>query len=198
MITATIKNLFPLGLRIVLLMLILGLFPPAGLGADPAISESQIKAVYLYNFLHFITWPDNCGSPSNEIPTTISVLGSSPVGQALDELAATITQDKKLPITIRHYQSPSDIKNCQILFLGPTTAPHVRAISGKIKTPLLTVADTENFLVDGGMINLVRFQGKIRYTINREAAESVGIQLNSQLLKTALKVIDNSENQPEE
>ncbi len=53
-----------------------------------ARSENEIKAVYLYNFIKFITWPQE--------PTTsdinICIYGDSPFGQQTDKLIATVPE----------------------------------------------------------------------------------------------------------
>ena len=52
--------------------------------------------------------------------------------------------------------------------------------------PVLTVADTDGFLDDGGIINFKLEGSKVRFEINQQAAERVGIKISSKLLRLAV------------
>src|SRR4051812_28059903 len=52
--------------------------------AQPAARESQIKAVFLYNFVRFVDWPPSA-FPDAQSPLVIGVLGEDPFGTALDD-----------------------------------------------------------------------------------------------------------------
>ena len=54
---------------------------------------------------------------------------------------------------------------------------------------ILTIADTKGFLEAGGIINLMMEEKKVRFEINMVAAKKSGIQIRSQLLRLAKKVI---------
>lgn len=174
--------------RACLFFLLFSTVPILSYGGQPSIRDDQLKAVYLYNFLHFISWPVACKVPFNETPITIGVIGSSPVGLALDDLAKSISESKKRPMNVIHHNTGDDITNCQILFVSTKEAHRFQDILPSIKAPVLTVADTEDFLNNGGMITMLTIQDKVRYNINRSAAKAAGLRLNSQLLNTALEV----------
>jgi dihydroxyacid dehydratase/phosphogluconate dehydratase len=55
---------------------------------------------------------------------------------------------------------------------------------------VLTVSDLPHFAERGGMIGLVRQQDRIRFEVNRTAAEKANLVLSSELLKLATKVIE--------
>ena len=54
--------------------------------------------------------------------------------------------------------------------------------------PILTIGDGENFIRDGGMIQLVKVEGHIRFEINLDAAKSAGLKISSKLLQLAERV----------
>ena len=54
----------------------------------------------------------------------------------------------------------------------------------------LTVGDVKGFAQRGGMINLTKEGRRLRFEVNRRAAERTGIHLSSQLLKLADLVDD--------
>ena len=66
---------------------------------------------------------------------------------------------------------------------------YVRAAAG---TPTLTVGESDDFIATGGMIKFILDQGKVRFEINRLAAERVKLRISSRLLQLA-RLTDGSE-----
>jgi len=150
-------------------------------------TEAQVEAAYLYNFGKFVTWPDH--RPGDSGSFEICVLGRDPFGKVLD---ATVTgekiNDKK--IVTRRISRVQEAQGCNILFIStsdesrlPAILPAARAMN------LLTVSDMPNFANHGGAIGLVLQQDRVRFEVNRTAAEDAHLTLSSQLLKVASKVI---------
>ena len=54
----------------------------------------------------------------------------------------------------------------------------------------LTIADVDGFLKYGGMINLVKVKKKIRWEVNRTPLKKANIRLSSQLLRSAVRVVE--------
>jgi hypothetical protein len=54
--------------------------------------------------------------------------------------------------------------------------------------PVLTVGESSNFLIDGGMIRFHLEEGKVRFDINLAAAESSHLEISSRLLLLATSV----------
>ena len=85
-------------------------------------SEYTIKAVFLYNFSRYATWP-NVTTSENSEPFVIGILGRDPFGDVLDEIAAKKTVHGRRIIVARfsslaQYRSP-----CHILFVSGTLSP---------------------------------------------------------------------------
>ena len=53
---------------------------------------------------------------------------------------------------------------------------------------MLTVGDTQDLVQAGGMVSLVREDGRLHPMINRETAARAGIQISSKLLRLATLV----------
>jgi hypothetical protein len=53
---------------------------------------------------------------------------------------------------------------------------------------VLTVAATTQFLEDGGMVNIIRTSGKLRFEVNISAVRDAGLTLKSSVLKVASRV----------
>jgi hypothetical protein len=164
-------------------------------GAPPPVKHDQLKAVFLYNFLHFVTWPAD-HPVVGQAPTTmvIGVVGDSPVLKALGDLSTTVTEINKRSLRIvafGGYQQGMDLGACHILFVSASEKGRMAEIIASLgKRPVLTVADSDPFVSAGGMITMLEQQNRIRYHINRQAATAAGLRLSSQLLKTAIDVPD--------
>jgi hypothetical protein len=83
-----------------------------------------------------------------------------------------------------------EIPGCNAIFLSRDQARRqtsiLRSIAG---TGILTVGETSNFLSEGGMIRFHVDEGKIRFDINLDAAESSHLQISSRLLLLSTSVI---------
>ena len=83
-----------------------------------ARSENEIKAVYLYNFIKFITWPQE--------PTTsdinICIYGDSPFGQQTEKLNTLKARNRPLH-TI--YPDNNDAHDCSVIVIGPTEQKNI-------------------------------------------------------------------------
>jgi hypothetical protein len=53
------------------------------------------------------------------------------------------------------------------------------------KTGVLTVSDVADFVANGGMIQFVLKENKVRFDVNLAAAGRAGLMFSSQLLKVA-------------
>lgn len=144
--------------------------------------EYQVKASYLYNFMQFIEWPADALARS---PTfNLCVVGPARFGSALVPLTGERVQGRK--VALRALARPGDARAgaCHILLVGQDEQqadeppPHARG--------MLTVGEAPGFLARGGVINLVAFRGRIRFQVNRGAAERAGLVLSSRLLRLAL------------
>ncbi|MBI1388834.1 MAG: DUF4154 domain-containing protein [bacterium] len=156
--------------------------------ASTVYEEYQVKAAVLYNFLLFTEWPDNAFEAADS-PFIITLLGPDPFGEHLDAIAAKNTAQSR-KITVRRVAKVEDIGPTHLLFVSESMRRSMPEILETIKgKPVLTVADYDGFIDDGGMINLMLVKNRVNFTINRKAAGKSGLKFSSQLLKLALKVI---------
>src|ERR1700735_1182598 len=75
-------------------------------------SEYQVKAVFVFNFSHFVDWPPQTFTTPSE-PFVIGVLGGDPFGSRLDEVVRgeRVTEH---PLIVRRFRSIDEVGNCQI------------------------------------------------------------------------------------
>lgn len=188
-----LRNSMSVTLLLVTLFLVISPFARICRGGTYSVEQDQVKAVYVYNFLHVVHWPGNGRLAETESAMVIGVLGApSPFSAALDELAENVKKRKSDPIRIVHlgaYQDGMNLSGCRIVFVCASERGNfTKIISSLKKTSVLTVADSDDFLAAGGMIVLVEQKNRVRYRINRQATSDAGLRLSSQLLQSALSV----------
>ncbi len=153
----------------------------ATMAQSTGFKEYQVKAVFLYNFIKFITWPESV-FPNFDTPVTIGVLGANPFGSFLDELIADeYIRNRK--IEIHTSDNLSDLQDCNLIFISKSEHGRLDEIlSGIGSQPIVTVGEIENFTRHGGIINFYLEGNKVRFEINNDSAQQRGIFISSQLL----------------
>jgi len=150
-------------------------------------TESQVEAAYLYNFGKFVTWP----ADRNENSTTFQIcaLGKDPFGGALDAIVRGENIGGK-KIEVLRLTTVQQGQSCKILFVTSSEESHLQAILVAAQTfNWLTVSTMTHFVDRGGVIEFVQEGDRVRFEVNRAAAERDHLILSSDLLKVAVKVI---------
>jgi hypothetical protein len=154
---------------------------PAARAETPTTTEYKVKASYLFNFTQFVEWPPTAFTAAST-PIVIGVLGDDDFGAFFDELIQGETV-KNRPLAIKRSRSIEDLKSCQILFISKSEKARLGPILASVaKTSTLTVSEIDGFARRGGVINFFSEGKKIRFEINRDAAQHRGLKLSSQLL----------------
>jgi hypothetical protein len=156
-------------------------------------SEYEVKAIYLYNFLKFVKWPEDACQDHTAGAHRIAVLGTSPFNKVLAALQKKLSlQGKDLDIVfLESYSQDTQLPDCCLLFIAESEHKDIPGILNRINgKSVLTVADSDSFIEQGGMISLVSHNNKIRWAVNRYPVKKSGLQLSSRLLNIAVKVID--------
>jgi hypothetical protein len=95
------------------------------------------------------------------------------------------------PLNVRHIQGSAEARNCKLLYLGDSGQARDLLIALRGQS-VLTVGDTPEFTRAGGMIRFLLVDGKVRFEVNRSAAEQARLTLSSKLLSVAHAVTDGS------
>ncbi|HYO22760.1 MAG TPA: YfiR family protein [Flavisolibacter sp.] len=145
--------------------------------AQTPTTASQIKAVFLYNFSQFVTWPT-----ANNSNFVIGILGNDPFGSYIE----SVVEGEKVgnsKIVVQRYNDVKDVKNCQILYINqPNAAELAKQLSGH---SILTVGEGEEFGKSGGIICFYMDNNKIRLKVNTRFAKAANLQISSKLLRVA-------------
>jgi hypothetical protein len=160
----------------------------------PALSERQVKALFLFNFAKYVEWPAGAFSNSSA-PIVIGVVGEDGLGDEFRRVTGERTvNDRK--VVIKQIDGTADLKDCQILFIGSSEKGRLAEILEAVKdSAVLTVGETDRFLQQEGMINFTKKENKIRLEINLVPAQRVNLKLSSKLLTVADVVLGKPEGQ---
>ena len=150
----------------------------------PSRPEHEIKALYIYNFTKYITWPPvKTGPPLSDF--TIGVLAPPEITEDLTRL----TRDKRrdgAAFVIRPISAPKDAAGCQIVVLmTPDRQIITNLLAATKSAAVLTVGEGEDFVMMGGMISFVRRKANVKLQIELESARRAGLELSSRLLQVA-------------
>lgn len=162
------------------------LFPPLLLSAQ-TLSEYDVQAAYLYNFGKFVHWPADVSASSSTFD--ICILGRDPFGGTLDRLIASEQIGGK-PIRRRFIPRPTEAQGCAIVYISDSEAPDLRrivaALSGK---GVLLVSGLPHFCEQGGAVQFVMQNDRVRFEVNLDAASANRLAMSSELIRVAVAVM---------
>jgi hypothetical protein len=164
------------------------LFVPTAF-AEPgaAAIEYKLKAVFLLNFTKFIEWPAQAFS-GETAPIVICIAGMDPFGRVLDEAVEGETVQGRA-LEIKRLSLGQDLRACHIAFFGRSTASRLaELLPGLRGSHTLTVGEMENgFLQQGGAMNFVLVDQKVRFEVNPDIATRANLKISSKLLVLAYR-----------
>lgn len=155
-----------------------------GSHAATSPTEINVKTAYIYQIPKFITWPDGALQSPDRI--FLCVWGTADeYEQALRKLHLRKVQNHSLHI--RYINKPSQINDCNILFL---TGPKARKFINKHYTRLtnnhiLTIGEASGFAQYGGVIGFTLKDNRVGVEVNAQVAEDSGIMISANLLEIA-------------
>lgn len=150
-------------------------------------TQYEVEAAYLFDFGKFVAWP--AAAQSSAAPFVICVLGDDPFGPILDRTVAGETLRGR-PVQDKRITRAQDATGCSILYISSSESGRLSKILPAIQeAPVLTVSDIPDFVQQGGMIQFVLREGRVRFEVNLAPSQKNGLALSSELLKVAVQVI---------
>jgi hypothetical protein len=154
------------------------------LGSWAQIGEYQVKAFFLYNFARYVKWPPHSFKAPND-PIVICILGRNPFGNALQQAIEGKFVEGR-PFAIRQISDFSSIAACHVLFVNSSERKRFRGMAAKLNgSGVLSVGESRGFTADGGVINFMLEDGKVRFEIDVDAAGREHLRISSKLLSLA-------------
>jgi hypothetical protein len=169
------------------LALVLGgiLALPAAAQQAQSMEEPKLKALFLFNFVKFTTWPAEvlpAGAP------LVLCTTDDEIASRLEEVVAGRTVESHA-LVVKRVKLNAPARGCAVLYAGRIDQRRAKDLFTALdRTSVLTVGDAEDFAIAGGMIGLFVDGGKMRFAVNIGAVERTQVRLSAQLL-TLAKII---------
>lgn len=152
--------------------------------APPPTLEYQVKAAFLLSFVTYTEWPASVfEGPSS--PLRICVVGDDPFEGSLGRTVQGETVAGH-PLVTKHLSSGEDTAGCHLLFV-PRSAEDYNGAGERwtLGNPILVVGESEALWRHGAIISFAVDEGRVRFDVNRTAAQRSGLRLSSKLLRIA-------------
>ncbi len=172
---------------VVLLVAVLLLPANCATSAGQSLSEYQVKAAYLFNFLKFVEWPDDPGGDQHA-KFVIGFVGGTLINSELSRLVEGKTVLGR-DLQVRTFQASDNLRACNILFISTSEKKRLPAILASLRgSTVMTVADMSDFIDSGGMVQFGKEDGRLRVTIDMGATARAHLRVSSKLLALARAV----------
>lgn len=183
------SGFLPWGGRFAIVLLLLLCLPTSVAGQLAPENPSKVKAAFLRNFTHYVTWPTGVFS-DGRAPWRICILGDDPFGEILDKTLRGRTEQGR-PFEILRTEDLSELSRCQIVFVAYKDAAKRRAVLEELgRLPVLTVSDAPDFLREGGIIQF-QVGDRVEMHINLDQSRSASLTIQTKMLEVARDVVEN-------
>lgn len=156
------------------------------LQAQPkVVSENQLKAVLLFNFVRYTYWPDVVFN-DNDSPYTICFYGENTFTVELERTIHGETVRKRA-LALRNLDDLDQLTDCQIIYVGQADESSERDVLSRSKAyPILTMGEKDGFVPNGGMVGFVKkSNSKMGFEVNPEAVSDARLRISANLLQLA-------------
>lgn len=140
-----------------------------------AVSDDQLKAVYLYRFPMLADWPRE----ASDKVTQYCITRESSMGDYLSEIIASKSSSARFIDLSQSDKSETAI--CHILYVDGQDRAHVVELA-KRYPHALTIGTGVQFVSLGGMLAFIKVNNRIKPLISQNNVEKSGVRLRAQLL----------------
>ncbi|MGD9110366.1 MAG: YfiR family protein, partial [Phycisphaerales bacterium] len=177
---------------VILVLALFAAFVVPEVEADSAAKlEYKVKAAFLYNFTKFVDWPDEKVADANK-PIIIGIVDDNPLEEVYEPLKKKSVKGRRIQIRyFRKITLPSDpeeddeeryndtiqsLRNCHVLFIcGSLSQKHTNILRVVRGSSVLTIGESSQFILKGGIVNFVKRDQKIRFEINLATAREADL-----------------------
>ena len=162
------------------LLLLATLLFSARAGAQTPMSESQVKAMFVYNFLKFVEWPAESHQTGD--PFVVLIIGEGPTADATEQFLESKTiGDQKVSVRRTRWDQP--VEGARAAFVVEPDGKRLhRILEAARSAGVLTIGEGETFTTRGGVIALLVEDRKVRFDVDTTAAQGAGLRVSSKLL----------------
>ena len=150
-------------------------------GAQAPLGESQVKAMFVYNFLKFVEWPVDASADAKE-PFVVLIIGEGSTADATEHFLESKTVGER-PIVVRRTRSEPSFAGVRAAFVVERDGKKLQHIlNAATVAGVLTIGEGDDFATHGGVIGLLVENRKVRFDVDTTAAQSSGLRVSSKLL----------------
>jgi hypothetical protein len=115
-------------------------------------------------------------------------VGDDPFGETIDQTMNGKTVNGR-QLSIKRLKWGQNLKDCHILFISSSERKRLSQILESLRGgSTLTVGEMERFTQQGGIINLIMEDSKVRFEVNTNSAGQARLKISSKLLALAKSV----------
>jgi hypothetical protein len=162
-------------------LLLAGTSAPAQAPTD--VTETALKAAFLFKFAAFVDWPPGTFQRPDQ-PLVIGVSGDDPVALDLEHLVAGRSVAGR-PLVARRVAENGPFTDLHVLFLGNRRDHKLREALAAVPGPVLVVTEQPEALRLGSVLNFSSEGGRVRFSASLASAEARNLRLSSRLLAVA-------------
>jgi hypothetical protein len=147
------------------------------------VTESALKAAFVYNFAKFTEWPADAVPASR--PFVMCVVGDTDVGEELERtVKGRLLAGHSIVVSVVTGTAPQSA--CHVLYISRVSADEAAQIVAALSSaPVLTISDIAGFTRRGGMAQFFFENSQLRFGIRAESATRARLRISSQLLVLA-------------
>ncbi|HZU21267.1 MAG TPA: YfiR family protein [Terriglobales bacterium] len=149
------------------------------------VTEQQVKAGFVYNFLRFIEWPDAAVAADQHL--RLCLVGKGEIEREMEAVMKGKSANGHA-IDVAYVKGLDEAQGCHVIFVDSSERRKVKA--GLNPGMALLIGDFEGFAQQGGTINFLMQNNKIGFDINVASAQRAGLKVSSRLLAVAHSVIE--------
>lgn len=158
---------------------------PDVVAQEESAEAPLLKAAFVYNFAKFTRWPEQAWD-GPMAPLRLCIAGTDGLATSLARLADERVDGRE--VVIDTYAATD--RPCHVLYIADSERGHLADYIEQTRSrPVLTISEIPRFADAGGIIQLYRDRGRVRFKINVAGARSSGLNLSARLLDLA-DVID--------
>jgi hypothetical protein len=146
-------------------------------------TEARVKAAFVFNFARYVEWPDTAFADERS-PYVIGVYGRSDLAEAIEEtLRGKAVHGRS--VTVRRFSRAEPVgQPLHLLVVARGEPVDLRTLASATPgSPVLTVGDSEGFCQRGGAIDFYLEDGKVRFEMNLDVIEHLGLRVSSSLMR---------------
>jgi hypothetical protein len=149
--------------------------------AQTPMGESEVKAMFVYNFLKFVEWPSATSLRAGD-PFVVLIVGEGATADATERfLQSKAIGDR--PLVVRRIRWDQPVAGGRAAFIVERDAKRLqRVLDAAAAAGVLTIGEGESFTIRGGVIGLLVQDRKVRFDVNTSAAQAAGLRVSSKLL----------------